>query len=115
MIVSPFERSFRALPLSVVWREFPQQVSLAVRRVGWLMLEVRGWIDGGRLTASAQSLHETVALAMEWQNSECPIDVTICDGSASFTVAAFSWMIAFREIEHQALHKQPSSSRQRMH
>jgi hypothetical protein len=79
------------------------------------MLEVRGWVDGGWLKKDAQTFHEALALAMEWQNSKCAIDVTICDGSACFTVAEFSWVIAFREIEHRALGSYPSPSHRRMH
>lgn len=74
------------------------------------MLEVRGWVDGGRLIASTKTGHEAFALAVEWQTAKWAIDVTICDGSACFTVAEFSWMIAAREIEHKALPMNPPSS-----
>ena len=54
------------------------------------MLEVRGWVHGGRLTANAETVNEAFAVAVEWQTAKSARDVTICDGSNCFTVAEFS-------------------------
>jgi len=79
------------------------------------MLEVRGWVHGGRLTASAKTAKEAFALAVEWQTAKSASDVTICDGSNCFTVAEFSWMIASREINQEERPGRRSPLQRRVH
>jgi len=60
--------------------------------------EVKGRVYGRLLKANADTAKEVFAIAVEWQVANCAWDLSISDGSRSFTVAEFAWAMASHEI-----------------
>ena len=64
--------------------------------------EVKGRVYGRLLKANADTAKEVFAIAVEWQVANCAWDLSISDGSRSFTVAEFAWAMASDEIANTA-------------
>jgi hypothetical protein len=67
-----------------------------------MAFEVKGRVYGRLLKANADTAKEVFAIAVEWQVANCAWDLTISDGSRSFSVAEFAWTMASDEIANTA-------------
>jgi hypothetical protein len=64
--------------------------------------EVKAWVHGRLVKASADTAKEVFALAVEWQVANCAWGLSISDGSRRFTIAEFAWAMASEEIANTA-------------
>jgi hypothetical protein len=100
--MAKFEREFH--DLAVFERhKAPSQVILlaehrAIKDAVLPQLSVHAYIDGQELSTTAETAKDAFAKAIEWRIVGRLADVTISDGTRSYSIVEFSSVMAFAEI-----------------
>jgi hypothetical protein len=100
--VAEFEREFHDLALFERRKE-PSQVILlaehrAIKDAILPQFSVHAYIDGHELSAIAETAKDAFAKAIEWRIVGRLADVSISDGTRSYSIVEFSSVMAFAEI-----------------
>ena len=90
--LAEFER--RETPFQVVQLAEQRGIKDAVP----LQFSVHAYVDGHDLSATAEAAKDAFAKAIEWRIVGGLADVSICDGTRSYSIVEFSSVMALAEI-----------------
>ena len=76
-----------------------------------LQFSVHAYVDGHDLSATAETAKDAFAKAIEWRIVGGLADVSICDGTRSYSIVEFSSVMALAEIANTVKNDQDSEGR----